>query len=303
MNFMKRIALFVLLNLAVILSVTFIANFFGIDPYLHRYGLDIKSLFIICALWGFTGSIISLALSREVAKWMMGIEIIDESTKDVKLNYLFRTVHILAQRSGMRKMPQVGVYRSSEPNAFATGPSKSHCLVAVSTGLLEKMSNDEIKGVIGHEISHITNGDMVTMTLLQGVVNTFVMFLARLLAYVITSSGKNKDSSRNSQGAYIALVYLFEIVFFLLGSLIVAAYSRAREFRADEGGASLAGRQSMISALTALKSLESYQAPNEAKSLAAFKISNKRSRISYLFSTHPPLEKRIERLKNIHSFS
>jgi heat shock protein HtpX len=195
-------------------------------------------------------------------------------------------------------MPEVGMYRSNEVNAFATGPTQSRSLVAVSTGLLSRMKAEEIEGVLGHEISHIANGDMVTMTLLQGVVNAFVMFLARVLAYVLSGMGRNRqNSSGGSMGSYILFVYLFEVVFMILGSLLIAAYSRYREFRADAGGARLAGKEAMISSLQTLRNLQEIKDPRENPAMAAFKISHPvRQGLLRLFATHPPLEERIARL-------
>ncbi len=173
----KRIFLFLALNFLVILMITFVLDLLNVKPFLSSYGIDMKSLMIFCLIWGMGGAFLSLGLSRIMAKWMMGIQIIDPSTQDPELSHLIGTVHKLARRSGL-PLPQVGIYRSNEVNAFATGPTKARSLVAVSTGLIQRMKENEIEGVLGHEVSHIANGDMVTMTLLQGVVNAFVMFLA-----------------------------------------------------------------------------------------------------------------------------
>jgi heat shock protein HtpX len=232
-----------------------------------------------------------------MAKWMMGVQIIDPNTHDLELRHLLDTVHKLARRSGL-PLPEVGIYRSNEVNAFATGPTKARSLVAVSTGLIQRMKDNEIEGVLGHEITHIANGDMVTMTLLQGVVNAFVMFLARILAYAVSGFGRNRESGGGSFMSYMLFVYLFEVVFMILGSLVIAAYSRHREFRADAGGARLAGRDSMVSALQSLRALQEIKDPRtENPAMAAFKISHpaKKGLIRF-FSTHPPLEERIERL-------
>jgi heat shock protein HtpX len=186
-------------------------------------------------------------------------------------------------------------------NAFATGMTKNHALVAVSSGLLQKMSTNEIKGVLGHEMAHIANGDMVTMTLLQGVINAFVMFLARVLAYVLSSVGRGEKNNSPSYGMYYVFVFLFEMVFMLLGSMVIAAYSRFREFRADEGGAKLAGKDKMIDALSALRVMQEIHDPvKEQAAFQAFKISTpKKGGFLRLFSTHPPLEERIERLRRL----
>src|SRR5579871_5702010 len=189
MAMLKRIFLFLALNFLVILMITFVLDLLNVRPFLSSHGLDMQSLLIFCLIWGMGGAFISLSLSRIMAKWMMGVQIVDPNTHDPELRHLLETVHKLARRSGL-PLPQVGIYRSNEVNAFATGPTKKRSLVAVSTGLLQRMKDNEIEGVLGHEISHIANGDMVTMTLLQGVVNAFVMFLARILAYAVSGFGR-----------------------------------------------------------------------------------------------------------------
>jgi len=304
MGMAKRIFLFIALNFLVILMITTILNIFNIRPYLNAYGINYTELLIFCLIWGMGGAFISLALSRKMAKWMMGVETIDPHTRDLRLRALVDTVHHLAKSAGLPAMPEVGIYHSNEVNAFATGPTRSRALVAVSTGLLNRMKEKEIEAVLGHEISHVANGDMVTMTLLQGVVNAFVMFLARVLAYVVSGMGKNRQgNSGGSYMSYMLFVYLFEVVFMILGSLVVAAYSRHREFRADAGGARLAGRDSMIAALQALQNLQQvrdpHETPSQKEAMAAFKISHPSKKgLFRLFASHPPLEERIERLRN-----
>ena len=301
MAFAKRIFLFLALNFLVILMITLVLKIFNVRPYLTSYGLDTRSLLIFCFIWGMGGALISLALSRVMAKWMMGVQVIDLRTNDPELRKLLDIVHSLAKEAGLPAMPEVGIYRSNEVNAFATGPSRSRSLVAVSTGLLNRMETEELRGVLAHEISHVANGDMVTMTLLQGVVNAFVMFLARALAYIL--SGAGRGGRENNVGAsYILFVFLFQTVFMILGSILVATYSRFREYRADRGGASLAGKQAMISALQTLKALQEVKDPRDSanSAIAAFKISHlsKRGLLS-LFASHPPLEDRIERLRKL----
>lgn len=295
---LKRIFLFLALNFLVILMITFVLDLLNIKPFLSSHGIDMKSLMIFCLIWGMGGALISLSLSRVMAKWMMGVQIIDPKTRDPELEHLVNTVHRLARRSGL-PLPEVGIYRSNEVNAFATGPTKARSLVAVSTGLIQRMKENEIEGVLAHEVSHIANGDMVTMTLLQGVVNAFVMFLARVLAYAVSGFGRNRENGGGSIMSYMLFVYLFEVVFMILGSLVIAAYSRAREFRADAGGARLAGRESMVSALQSLRALQEIKDPRaENPAMAAFKISHpsKKGGMIRFFATHPPLEDRIERL-------
>ncbi len=293
----KRVVLFLLLNAAVILTISLILSFFDIRPYLTNAGMDYRSLLIFCLIWGCTGAFISLAMSRLMAKWMMGVEVIDPDTTQPLERQLLATVRQLIKRAGLPKMPEVGIYESEEVNAFATGPTKSRALVAVSSGLLRKMDWTEIEGVLGHEISHISNGDMVTMTLLQGVVNAFVMFFARVLAYAVTSFSRGRDTDSRPSFLYYGLVFVFEIFFMLLGAIVVATYSRAREYRADEGGARLAGKDAMIKALVRLKSSVTTEDPrSQHASFQALKISNPKGYLR-VFSTHPPLEDRIARLE------
>jgi heat shock protein HtpX len=294
----KRILLFVALNLLVIMMVTLVLNIFHVQPYLTKHGIDYSSLMILCLIWGMAGALISLALSRIMAKWMLGVSVIDPASRDPQLKELLNTVQTLSQRAGI-PMPQVGIYRSNEINAFATGPTQNRSLVAVSSGLLNRMNQKELEGVLGHEISHIANGDMVTMTLLQGVINAFVMFLARILASLLSGFGKNKSSNQGgSYMSYVLFTFLFEAVFMALGFLVIAAFSRYREFRADAGGAHLAGKDAMISALKSLNALKNNEDPKQNEAIAAFKISRtgKKGMLS-LFSTHPPLEERISRLE------
>ena len=254
---------------------------------------------IFCLIWGFGGAFISLGLSRMMAKWMLGVRLIDPTTSDSTQRHLVETVHKLARAAGLTIMPEVGIYNSPEVNAFATGPTRNRSLVAVSSGLLNRMNQDELEGVIGHEITHVANGDMVTMTLIQGVVNAFVMFLARVLAYVLSGIGNRSKSSGNSYLMFNVLVIVFQIVFMILGSLVVAAYSRFREFKADKGGAKLAGREKMISALQALQKVQDIRDQRvEKPAFQSMKISHQERRgLVAFFATHPSLELRIQRLK------
>jgi heat shock protein HtpX len=301
MAFAKRIILFLLLNFLVILMISAILHLLNIRPYLDANGLNYNSLLVFCLIWGMGGAFISLALSRVMAKWMMGVQLIDPKTIDPNARQLLQTVYELAESAGIPH-PQVGVFRSNEVNAFATGPTQSRSLVAVSTGLLNRLSPTEVKAVLGHEITHIANGDMVTMTLLQGVVNAFVMFLARVLAYAFSHLGRSRDnnSSNGSLMSYMLFTYLFEVIFMILGSLVIAAYSRFREFRADAGGARLTSKEAMIAALEALKNAQTIKDPKaDNPAMAAFKISHPtKPGLLHLFATHPPLEVRIQRLKD-----
>lgn len=296
---MKRILLFLGTNLLVIITISFITTLLGLHSYLTSHGIDYVQLAIFCALWGTAGSFISLFLSKFIAKMAMGVVILNPHNATREEHFLLDIIQQLANRAGLKKMPEVGIYHSQELNAFATGPSKNNALVAVSSGLLNSMNREEIEGVLGHEISHIANGDMITMTLVQGIINSFALFLSRIIAYAI-SLGLSRDEERGGDISYLSyslLTIVFDILFTLLGSILVAAYSRTREYRADLGGAKLAGKTNMIAALQKLQKgvqLEDDRAP----SLAAFKISHHQSWMA-IFSTHPPLEKRIARLNEL----
>lgn len=278
-------------------TMSAVLSVLGIQPYLSSYGLDYSSLAIFCLLWGFVGSFISLLLSKQIAKWSYGVQVIDPSTHDYNLRELVAIVHTLSQRAGIKKMPEVGIYQSDDINAFATGATKNSSLVAVSTGLLHYMDRDEIEGVLGHEVSHIANGDMVTMALLQGVVNAFCMFLSRAVAFAITMGRRDDENSLGGSFAYMIVRMVLDVVFMLLGSILVAAFSRYREYRADEGGGRLAGKQKMIRALEKLKR-QFEQIDPQRGPVSAMMISNKPTGLTeMLFSTHPPLETRIRRLE------
>jgi len=294
----KRIFLFLLLNGVVILTISVLLRVLGIQPYLTERGIDYGSLMAFCLVWGMGGAFISLALSRVMAKAMMRIQVVDPQTRDPMGQELLQTVGRLASAAGL-PMPQVGIYQSDDVNAFATGPTRNRSLVAVSSGLLRKLGPDEVEGVLGHELTHVANGDMVTMTLLQGVVNAFVMFLARAIAFAVAQGMRRDDSQNVSFGVYFAVQIGLEIVFMILGSIVVASFSRWREFRADAGGAHLAGRDRMVRALTALKrDVESVTPTSAAPAFAALRISNRGGWIR-LFASHPPLDERIARLERM----
>jgi heat shock protein HtpX len=298
----KRVLLLVVVNVLVMLTITLILGLLHVGNYFPRGGL--AGLAVFCLIWGFAGSFISLALSRVMAKWMMGVQVIPPETNDPTLRQLVETVHGLARAAGLPKLPEVGIYESDEVNAFATGPTRSRSLVAVSTGLLRRMGTREVEGVLGHEVTHVANGDMVTMTLIQGVINAFVLFLSRVLAFVISQALRSRDDRDSGGGGtfQFLLVMVFQIVFSILGSVVVFWFSRWREFRADAGGARLAGRENMIGALRALQRLNDPEVvAAEAQHHPAFqalKISGPRRGIGILFMSHPPLEDRIARLES-----
>ncbi len=291
----KRIFLFMLTNVLVMVSVSLVIGFLGIGNYLTAQGIDYSALMAFCLVWGFVGSGISLLLSKFMAKTMMGVKIVDDRGQ---YGDLVRKVHVLAKQAGINKMPEVGVYDAQEVNAFATGPSKNNALVAVSTGLLQQMNADEVEGVLAHEIAHVANGDMVTMALVQGVVNAFVMFFARIAAFALQnamSGDRDDDRPVNSGWAYHLTVMLFEMVFSFLGMFVVAYVSRLREFRADKGGAQYAGKYKMIAALKRLQ--QKYEMVDDSQSaMSTMKISSKKGMMNFL-STHPRLEDRIAALE------
>ncbi len=292
----KRVGLFLLTNLLVILVVTAIFQIFGIGRYTTQHGIDYPQLMIFCLVWGLAGSFISLAMSRWIAKKFMKVQLIDSSTSDPHAREILQTVGRLADAANI-PMPEVGVYPSDEVNAFATGPSKSRSLVAVSMGMLQRMRRDEVEGVLGHEIAHIANGDMVTMTLLQGVINAFVMFLARVIAFGIDQALKDRNNGRGLgfMGQF-AVIMILQTVFMALGMIVIAKFSRYREYRADAGSARLAGREKMISALEALKGTAELVETQSDRSVATMKIAG--GGFKSLWATHPPLDERIERLRS-----
>ena len=283
----KRIFLFLVTNLAIVLTLSVVASVLGIGG-----GADLGSLAVFCLFWGMGGAFISLQMSRWIAKRATGVHLIDGRTGDAQLDWLYQTVERLTRQANL-PMPEVGVYNSGEVNAFATGPSKSRSLVAVSAGLMRAMRPEEIEGVLAHEVAHIANGDMVTMTLLQGVMNAFVMFFARVIASVITRSD---DDRRGGGGMYFLVVMVLQIVLGILASLVTAWFSRHREFRADAGGAHLAGRERMLGALRRL-AVNHELVDTHHQALATMKI-NGLPAWTALFSSHPPLEQRIAALQN-----
>ena len=289
---MKRIVLFLATNIAVLLVLSLVLNVLGIGRGVSAAGINVVELLVFSALVGFTGSIISLLISKPMAKWSTGARVIDNPANATEL-WLVNTVRALAEKAGIG-MPEVAVYEG-EPNAFATGAFKNSALVAVSTGLLASMERDEVEAVLGHEVAHIANGDMVTLTLIQGVVNTFVVFMARVVGFFV-----DKVLLRNERGlgiGYMAAVFIGEIVFGLLASIIVAWFSRQREFRADAGAAKYLGSPvPMQRALARLGGLAPGELPSTMK---ASGISGSGGGWGALFSTHPPMEQRIAALNNV----
>jgi len=295
MAMIKRVFLFGFVNILVLVSLSLAFNlicaFFGITPASYY-----NYLLLFSVVLGFGGAFFSLLISKWSAKTMMGVRIIDPQSSDPELRRVVERVYEYSRAAKLPKMPEVGVYDSPDVNAFATGPSKSNSLVAVSTGLLRKMNRDEVDGVLGHEVAHIANGDMVTMTLLQGIMNAIVIFLARIVANIIASQGRSDNSGPNPF-LYMATVFVLEVAFSFLGMIVVNYFSRAREYRADIGGAKVAGREKMINALRALQGAVQHPEP-EQEALATLKISGRsRGALMMMFSTHPPLEERIRKLE------
>ena len=288
---MKRIVLFLLTNLAVMLVLGVVTSVLGLNRYLSAYGMNYGSLMVFSLFIGFTGSIISLLMSKQMAKWTTGLQLITQP-RTADEAWIVQTVQRLSERAGIG-MPEVGIYEG-EPNAFATGAFKNSALVAVSTGLLSGMTRDEVEAVLGHEVAHIANGDMVTMTLIQGVMNTFVVFLSRVIGYAVDSFLRKNDEESSGPGiGYYVTTIVLDIVLGFLAAMIVAWFSRQREFRADAGAAQLMGRrQPMINALARLGGMPPGELP---KSVAAMGITGS---IGKLFSTHPPIEERIAALQN-----
>ncbi len=288
---MKRILLFLATNMAIVLVLSITMRLLGVEPYLNEQGLNLGSLLIFAAVMGFGGSFISLAISKWMVKRSMGVQVIEAPSNSTEF-WLLETIRKYSAQAGI-KMPEVGIYQSPDVNAFATGMSKNSSLIAVSTGLLNQMTREEAEAVLGHEVSHAANGDMVTLALIQGVVNTFVMFLSRVIGYVVDKVVFKTE--RGTGPAFFVTMIIAELVLGVLASIIVMWFSRRREFIADSGGATLAGKHNMIAALERLNSLHPAPLPEK---MAAFGIAGGAGGgIKRLFMTHPPLEERIAALR------
>jgi heat shock protein HtpX len=294
---MKRVILFLATNLAIVVLLGIVLRLFGIDSLLATQGsgLNLTSLLVFSAVIGFSGSLISLALSKSLAKRLMRVQVIERPANETE-SWLLNTVQRQAQQAGIG-MPEIGIFDAAEPNAFATGARRDAALVAVSSGLLRSMSRAEAEAVLAHEVSHVANGDMVTLALIQGVVNTFVVFLARIVGFTV-----DRTVFRTEQGhgpAFWVTTIVAELVLGLFATMIVMWFSRQREFRADAGGARLAGRAQMIGALERLRQRQAAPLPQQ---LAAFGIATGRGRqVVKLFMSHPPLEARIAALQSLPS--
>jgi heat shock protein HtpX len=291
---MKRIFLLIATNVAIMIVLSIVVSVLGFDRYLTREGLDLQALLAFSAVLGFGGAFISLLLSKWMAKAAMGVKVITEPRTEAE-QWLVNTVRQQAQAAGIG-MPEVGIFDSPDPNAFATGASKNSALVAVSTGLLNNMRRNEVEAVLGHEVSHVANGDMVTLTLIQGVMNTFVFFLARVIGFVVDRVLLKNERDGVGIG-YMATVIVAQLVLGILAGMVVAWFSRKREFRADAGGAHLAGTNAMIGALEALRRVHSPTALPEK--MQAFGIrSGPPQGWQKLFMSHPPIEERIAALNS-----
>jgi heat shock protein HtpX len=287
---MKRILLFLVTNIAVMIVLSVVASVLGVDRFLTRNGLNLGQLLVFSAIFGMGGAFISLAMSKTIAKMSTGARVITQPSSAAEA-WLLATVERQARTAGIR-MPEVAIYDGPEMNAFATGMSKNSALVAVSSGLLRSMSQDEVEAVLGHEMSHVANGDMVTLTLIQGVVNTFVIFLSRVIGYLVDGALRRGDDRGGVGIGYYITSMVMQVVLGFAATMIVCAFSRWREFHADAGGAHLAGKRKMIAALERLKA--GHEGSTLPQGMQAFGIAGG---VKSLFTTHPPLEVRIERLK------
>jgi heat shock protein HtpX len=288
---MKRMGLFLLTNIAVIAVAMLAMNILGVGSYMEGTSLNLNNLFMFALIFGFAGSFISLAMSKWMAKMSTGAKVI-EQPQNADEQWLVDTVKRQAEKAGI-KTPEVAIYDSPEPNAFATGMSKNNSLVAVSTGLMRNMRQNEVEAVLGHEVAHVANGDMVTMALLQGVLNTFVIFFAKIVAYVVDRVILKNESAGHSW-TFIIVDIVAQVLFGILASIISMWFSRKREFHADNGGAYLAGKENMIAALRRLQTMTPGELPDQ---MAALGISSGKSKIGQLFTSHPPLEDRIAALE------
>lgn len=297
---MMRIGLFLLTNLAVLVVAGLILSILGVGSYHSAGGLNLGSLLVFCFVFGMVGSMISLFMSKWVAKKTTGTQII-ETPRNQAEQWLLQTVSELAQTAGI-KMPEVGIFYSTQSNAFATGWNKNDALVAVSSGLLERMSADEVRAVLAHEIGHVANGDMVTLSLVQGVVNTFVMFFARVAGDFIDRNLFGRGADEPPGIGYFVTSMVLDIVFGILASTIVLWFSRYREYRADEAGARLAGKQNMINALLRLRSESELpdQMPKEMQAFAIAEGQHQGFSLAALFHTHPSIEQRVEALQKLN---
>ena len=289
---MKRIALFLMTNLAIVLVLGIVANLLGVNRFMSANGLNFGALLGFAAIMGFGGAFISLLMSKMIAKWSTGAQVI-EQPRNATEQWLVDSVARLSKAAGI-PMPEVAIYEG-EPNAFATGPSKRNSLVAVSTGLLQSMAREEAEAVLAHEVAHVANGDMVTLTLIQGVVNTFVVFLSRVVGYLVDSFLRRNDQESSGPGiGYFVTTIVCDILFGVLASIIVAWFSRQREFRADAGAAQLMGSaQPMVGALRRLGGMQAGELPNNVATAGI----NGRPGWMALFSSHPPIEQRIAALQ------
>ena len=289
---MKRVILFLLTNLAVMLVLSVVTSLLGVNKFLTANGLNVGMLFVFAAVIGFGGAFISLLMSKTMAKWSTGAQVITQPSSSTEV-WLVDTVERLSRKAGL-PMPEVAIY-DGEPNAFATGATKNSSLVAVSTGLLHSMTREEAEAVLAHEVAHIANGDMVTLTLIQGVVNTFVVFLSRIVGYVVDSFLRRNDGESSGPGiGYMVTSLICEVVFGVLASIVVAWFSRQREFRADAGAASLMG--SAVPMQNALRRLGNLHTEPLPQNMAASGIAGGKGGFMALFATHPPLEERIAAL-------
>ena len=297
MQAFRRIFLFITLNLIICITASFLLYLTGLNKYLQQHQIQPVALFFAFFIYGMTGAFISLLLSKIIAKWAMKIKIVTQYDCSSEGLLLKKIVTNLSQKAGLSKTPEIGIFSSKTPNAFATGPTSSNSLVAVSTGLLNKLHEEELEAVIGHEIAHIKNGDMVTMTLLQGIVNTFVIFLSYILSQLISMHAR-KGRQEQDFGVYLISRIVLDIIFMAIGSIIICSFSRYREYKADIGGALLSSKEKMIRALRRLEetsvTIDKEQTPQSVAAL----MCNSKTNFIELFSTHPPIRKRVAALND-----
>lgn len=296
MRFLRNVVLMGLVNVGIIVTLSIVLELTGLNRYVTQSGYNYYSLALFCLFWGMGGAFISLFMSKTIVKWTMGVKLFKAGEGDATVQKLYRMLQQTSANAKLKKTPEFGIYDSPEMNAFATGPSESRALVAVSTGLINGMTDAEIEGVIAHEVAHIKNGDMITMTLLQGIVNALVMFLARIIAFAVANNVE-KESQR--YWVRFMVIMVCEMVLGMLGVMVTAWFSRKREFRADAGGAKYSSPKKMLAALEALQR-RFEPIDDRAPQLAAFKISTgRKGGFLALISTHPPLEERIAALKAV----
>lgn len=306
MQYLTRIGLFLIVNALAVFTITIVLDLIGFTPYLTNQGINVGQLAFFCFIWGMVGSLVSLFLSKSMAKRSLGLQTVNLNTPNQAGRDVYRMIDELAKKANLPNTPEVTIWDSPVVNAFATGPTQSNALVAISTGLLSSMTEDEQRAVLGHEITHIKNGDMVTMTLLQGVLNAFVLFVSRIVSMLIVSRDKDNDPYGKpyvgSYAGYSVVTQVLQFVLMTLSSLVIAWFSRRREFKADEGGAALTGRENMIQALLRLEqtaNIKEERLVREGDLQFQMMMISSPARLAYLFASHPSIEARVAHLREV----